>query len=401
MALGVTAEKLPLWMLWVSIGCVAVGFLALYTGWGAFMASLACEGHAGRVVVILGVSLWLSFALFSRAGIVGSVGSGCLAAVLMPAGSGALWVCSRPCCRGSAEGRFAIERAVTPSLLAVAAFLVVGSAVRGIVDLQYLGGPVARGLSREASALVALVAVGVVAWQRRGSRVYSERQLLVLFAVALWLVLALVFLGGLFAFLVTDAKRAGGDVVVVSRTLMGLVLWLLLCDIAAAHRVPSVPLFLVGGVFVELVSWTVSYGLIPALAQTPRAREVLMDNALVLALMFGVVAVALVGAGVYLVRRHVGTPGVAKADGRAGSKDVDACAGETRAPTGAVAGVLTEREGAVARLYMRGYSLQKVADELHITKSTAQSHIKHVYRKLGVHSRDELIERFDGNETRG
>ena len=47
---------------------------------------------------------------------------------------------------------------------------------------------------------------------------------------------------------------------------------------------------------------------------------------------------------------------------------------------------------AVVELYTRGRSLGKVADELGITKSTAQSHIKNAYRKLGVHSRDELIE---------
>lgn len=45
-------------------------------------------------------------------------------------------------------------------------------------------------------------------------------------------------------------------------------------------------------------------------------------------------------------------------------------------------------------LCSRGLSLGKVAEELCITKSTAQSHIKNAYRKLDVHSRDELIERL-------
>lgn len=398
MALGVTAGELPPWVLWASIVCVALGFLALYASWGAYIAGLACEKKTWHVVMILAVSLWLSFVLFSRAGIVGSLGSGRLAAVLMPAGAGVLWVCSRPGCYGNRDGRFVIAHALTPPLLAVAAFLVVGSAVRGIIDLQYVGAPVARGLSPEASALVALAAVGVAAWQGRHAGMRPERQLLVLFAVVLWLGLALVFLGGLFAFLVTDAKQAGGDVVVVSRTLMELVLWLLLCDTAAVHRVPAVPLFLVGGVFVELVSWAVSYVLIPMLAHTSVAQSMLLDNSLVLALVFGVVAAALVGAGAYLVLRHVGVPGAAVADGGVAPR---ARVGEARTSMGVVDGVLTEREGAVAHLYMRGYSLQKVADELHITKSTAQSHIKHVYRKLDVHSRDELIELFDGDETRG
>ena len=48
----------------------------------------------------------------------------------------------------------------------------------------------------------------------------------------------------------------------------------------------------------------------------------------------------------------------------------------------------------VVALYAHGYSLGKVAEELGITKSTAQSHVKNAYRKLGVHSKDELIERL-------
>ena len=38
-----------------------------------------------------------------------------------------------------------------------------------------------------------------------------------------------------------------------------------------------------------------------------------------------------------------------------------------------------------------GYSLTKVADELFISKSTAQTHAKSIYRKLDIHSKNELI----------
>lgn len=52
---------------------------------------------------------------------------------------------------------------------------------------------------------------------------------------------------------------------------------------------------------------------------------------------------------------------------------------------------LTQREVEVIQLFSQGYSLTKVADELFISKSTAQTHAKSIYRKLDIHSKNELI----------
>lgn len=201
---------------------------------------------------------------------------------------------------------------------------------------------------------------------------------------------------------------------------MEVVFWLLLCHTVAVRRVPAVPLFLVCGVSVEVVSWTVSYALIPALASTAATSAMLGDNSFVLAVVLGAVAVALVGMGARWAFERSGMGEVGALPVLGGTAGPAPVPGGARVAGGAVAGaatvagvplaappapagegLLTEREAAVARLYARGYSLQKVADELHITRSTAQSHIKHVYRKLGVHSRDELIELLDGSAGRG
>ena len=164
-------------------------------------------------------------------------------------------------------------------------FLVVGSAVRGIVDLQSHGTP-GRQFSMEASLLVAAVSVVAALRCRRGRPagrgVRAEND-----AVVFWMAFALLFLGGLFVFLATELKQVGGDVVVVSRTLMEVVFWLLLCHTVAVRRVPAVPLFLVCGVSVEVVSWTVSYALIPALASTAATSAMLGDNSFVLAVVLG------------------------------------------------------------------------------------------------------------------
>jgi DNA-binding CsgD family transcriptional regulator len=49
-------------------------------------------------------------------------------------------------------------------------------------------------------------------------------------------------------------------------------------------------------------------------------------------------------------------------------------------------GRLTARETDVLRLIARGYTYAKAAERLGVSPHTVASHIKKIYRKLGVHS---------------
>ena len=51
---------------------------------------------------------------------------------------------------------------------------------------------------------------------------------------------------------------------------------------------------------------------------------------------------------------------------------------------------LTQREASVLRLIALGFSTKKVASKLVLSDSTVKTHVRHVYAKLEVHSRDEL-----------
>lgn len=51
---------------------------------------------------------------------------------------------------------------------------------------------------------------------------------------------------------------------------------------------------------------------------------------------------------------------------------------------------LTGRERDVLALLAKGYSRPLICEKLVIAESTARSHTKHVYQKLGIHSREEL-----------
>lgn len=53
---------------------------------------------------------------------------------------------------------------------------------------------------------------------------------------------------------------------------------------------------------------------------------------------------------------------------------------------------LSRREHEVFSLLSRGYTARRIAQELYISESTVQTHVKRIYAKCGVHSKQELIE---------
>lgn len=76
-------------VVFVSVPLACVGFLALLLAWASYLS----RSFDARTVASLCVSLLLSFAFFSRDGLIGNVGGGWVAAVLMPAFSAAAWCC--------------------------------------------------------------------------------------------------------------------------------------------------------------------------------------------------------------------------------------------------------------------------------------------------------------------
>ena len=59
---------------------------------------------------------------------------------------------------------------------------------------------------------------------------------------------------------------------------------------------------------------------------------------------------------------------------------------------------LTKRETEVTALLLEGRSLRIVQQELFISEGTARTHAKRIYAKLGVHSKQELIDLFTQGE---
>ena len=60
---------------------------------------------------------------------------------------------------------------------------------------------------------------------------------------------------------------------------------------------------------------------------------------------------------------------------------------------------LTEREMQAARYLLKGYSIKMIAEAQGLSANTIQTHAKHLYQKLGIHSRDELVNLVEASRS--
>ena len=56
---------------------------------------------------------------------------------------------------------------------------------------------------------------------------------------------------------------------------------------------------------------------------------------------------------------------------------------------------LSGREAEILAYLARGRSQPYIREELVLSKNTVATHVKHIYQKLNVHSRQELIDLFE------
>lgn len=59
---------------------------------------------------------------------------------------------------------------------------------------------------------------------------------------------------------------------------------------------------------------------------------------------------------------------------------------------------LTERELETAALIAKGFTAKRVAEELSLSVGTVQTYCKNIYRKMGIHKKDELIDAVESSK---
>jgi DNA-binding CsgD family transcriptional regulator len=121
-----------------------------------------------------------------------------------------------------------------------------------------------------------------------------------------------------------------------------------------------------------------------------------------LVLVFGLVTLVVVLAGVYVFVNRGGGSRTASAAGAEGAERTDTIvraappAPDPPAPSPATVELsepLSEREIEVLRLLATGRSNREIAAELYVATGTVKAHLNHIFRKLDARSRMEAVTR--------
>ncbi len=118
----------------------------------------------------------------------------------------------------------------------------------------------------------------------------------------------------------------------------------------------------------------------------------------VLAYLVSLEVLLLTFAGMYFIREQSVNRllwEVVPAEGDQAGPDATSC----KATLLADAFGLTQREREVLALLLKGRSIPYIKETLYISTNTAKTHVRHIYQKVGVHERQELLTL--ANEFRG
>lgn len=61
--------------------------------------------------------------------------------------------------------------------------------------------------------------------------------------------------------------------------------------------------------------------------------------------------------------------------------------------------MLTAREKDVFKLWITGHSMRHIQEELYVSQGTVKTHLRNIYDKCGVHTRDELMRMFESEKA--
>lgn len=150
------------------------------------------------------------------------------------------------------------ERPLAPTalLVVVGVFMVAGGVIRGLVYTELVGGPF-QGNPLQNMGTILFAALIFLYCALGGGRRRSFQ--------LLWSLAAVLFFAGLLlmAFMDNSQFNIGGNIVIMGRTCLGLIYWILLCDMARMRR--DVPDVMFVGIFVlvEVLSSFLGYIAVP------------------------------------------------------------------------------------------------------------------------------------------
>lgn len=355
----------------VGSACVAANFAFLVLAWGEAFSSSA-DRHAPTLAA---ASFCLSFAVSFLVGFlpidVFAKNSVCSLA------SGAVWLVFSGASLANATPKSTTRKPAAVSLALVvilALFLIVGSVMRGFCLLHNIG-QVADTAIFTAKSLSPVAALLLLFFVHRFQHNKNAQNILML--VLLFVCMSTVFFA---AFAFSQTASLSSSLIVSGRFFLAFYFWLFLLYLVRDNECP-VWIASLTFVCVEAISWLLSYAVVPLAARTFVHSGGYSIESIALAMVFFLVAGVFVLLCLFLLKKQ--EISVAQAP--------DASEEEFWAATKRQYG-LTDREVEVMQLFAQGHSVKRVAELLVISPATVQAHNKNLYRKLDIHSKQQLID---------
>lgn len=355
----------------------AISFVYATILWGVHLCGMGTVRMVGTIVV----GYMLAFGIFVLTRQTPAIQT---FALLIPLASTLPWLLC-PHAPGVAPWTRSDAKATlrSPLLWLLLILLAASSAVRSLVGE---GGPPSLFRTWTCAILSGSLVVAWVAGTALGRRRSNNPEPSVLRALALCgALLGVVFLAGVFPYLV-QGQQASVYLVASARAAMDALWIVAVCAWVHHNHLPAVPAFLAWGCCAWALQWLECYWALPHLLFGEAA---VMPQAVVAAAVLLLALALLALCGLLLLPTLRNAPGT--------SPTAEATS-EEKTPDRLTELGLTPREAEVALLFSQGFSIGGVAERLGMGKSTAQSHSKAIYRKLGIHTKDELIALVAGEE---
>ncbi len=387
-AVGIGAQSgmFPIWACYASSVVIALGFVVCVLVWARYCS----ETFGFTTVLDLAASYAVSLIVFT---FIGTFAPSLkeLIAIAAPTATGIFWYfLNDPQTYKRDVQKFEVKH-IEPYLALFVGFMLSGSVVRGVVDSINVGAP-SMYLRWGLSVAIAL-AILFGCWYRFGKRESESGSALSQdvaievenLSLKFWMGLAILFFAGVLSCLLLGSYSTGGQLVVVVRSTLDFLLWVLLCTISRNKNIQPQPLFAACFLVCEALSWFISYEIVPRILTVKFNHFSSAAEMLLLILVFSLIALIIVVSGLAIMRVK------SKVQGLRSSNNLEDFDIDERLHA-LDEYLLTNRELEMVSFLSQGYTLSKVAAKMYISKSTAQTHAKSIYRKIGVHSKDDLID---------
>lgn len=365
------------------IGCAA-SFVCLTFAWGFEAVKLP-----GKKMLLYSVSaLLFSFVLLTTSSLPDPIPA--FLPVSAPLISGLCWFMSAryrvkdTSLRFSAGGFLASLKKAPLGMIAVLVLaLLVGGTIRGFIypgtfsDEPVLG-PIE--INTVSALFSVILCLAIIVSTHREKLLYS-----------IWIGLIVVFLAGLLFMSALNSEWSvyGRAIIIIGRSYLSFFLWITLLGSAQTTR--TSPVVLLGSFFLipEVLAWLLSYFAIPSFASVTQAT--FNENAGLFSIIGSLLIV--IASFVFLRNKAFST------NGKSGYELEKDARKRTVQQLGKDYG-LTDRETEIMLFVSQGNSAKKIADMVYLSTGTVQTHIKKIYQKLEIHTKQELIDLVSDNMSR-